>query len=230
MDNSIVLNPIETPNLSESVYEILRRLIINGDFEPGQRLHLTELENSLQVSRTPLKTALKRLELEGMVTIHARRGTFIAETNLSKLEENYKIRSSFELYVALCLFKYLKPEDYAFIDSIRQQMNALVDSCGNNWQSIVSDYINLDRQFHERLVEVGGPPRMLDMFKQLNVHMQMVSIVPHYGARDFQAMHFEHEQIFASIADRSPERLNATLLNHLESARFRALHYAQKAL
>ena len=90
MDNSIVLNPIETPNLSESVYEILRRLIINGDFEPGQRLHLTELENSLQVSRTPLKTALKRLELEGMVTIHARRGTFIAETNLSKLEENYK--------------------------------------------------------------------------------------------------------------------------------------------
>ncbi|MEQ8675398.1 MAG: GntR family transcriptional regulator [Aggregatilineales bacterium] len=224
-----MLNPIDTPNLSDAVYDILRRLIISGDFEPGQRLHLTELETSLNVSRTPLKTALKRLELEGMVTIHARRGTFIAETSASKLEENYKIRSSFELYVALCLFKYLSPEDYAFFDAIRQQMNDLVEACEGNWQGIVHPYVDLDRQFHERLVAVGGPPRMLDMFKQLNVHVQMVSIIPHYGTRDFQAMHFEHEQIFASIMDRSPERLNATLLNHLESARFRALHYAQES-
>ena len=225
-----MLNPIETPNLSDAVYDILRRLIISGDFEPGQRLHLTELETSLNVSRTPLKTALKRLELEGLVTIHARRGTFIAETSVSKLEESYKIRSSFELYVALCLFKYLSPEDYAFFDDIRQQMNDLVESCEGHWQGIVHPYVDLDRQFHERLVAVGGPPRMLDMFKQLNVHVQMVSIIPHYGARDFQAMHFEHEQIFASIMDRSPERLNATLLNHLESARFRALHYAQESV
>ena len=223
-----MLNPIETPNLSDAVYDILRRLIISGDFVPGQRLHLTELEASLNVSRTPLKTALKRLELEGLVNIHARRGTFIAETSVSKLEESYKIRSSFELYVALCLFKYLSPEDYAFFDAIRHQMNALVDSCEGHWQEIVTAYVGLDRQFHERLVAVGGPPRMLDMFKQLNVHLQMVSIIPNYGARDFQAMHFEHEQIFASIMDRSPERLNATLLNHLESARYRALHYAQE--
>ncbi len=226
MDNSVILNPIDTPNLSDAVYQVLRQLIINQNFVPGQRLHLTELEARLQVSRTPLKTALKRLELEGLVTIEARRGTYIAETSVSKLEENYKIRSSFELYVALCIFKYLTPEDYTFVEDIHFQMNTLLDSCDGIWQNIVGDYLDLDRQFHERLIEIGGPPRMLAMFKQLNVHVQLVSIVPKYKQRDFQVMHFEHEQIFASIANRSPERLSATLLNHLESARFRALQYA----
>ena len=53
----------------------------------------------------------------------------------------------------------------------------------------------------------------------------MTRIVPHYDQRALQSMHFEHEQIFSSLFDRSPERLSATLLNHLESARYRALKY-----
>ena len=122
-----MLSPIESTNLSDAVYGQLRQLIIEQSFTPGQRLDLGELEDSLQVSRTPLKTALKRLEMEGLVDIQARRGTFIAQIDADKLEENYKIRSSFELYVALCLFKYLKPDDYQTIERIRFEMNQLVD-------------------------------------------------------------------------------------------------------
>ncbi|GAB5491980.1 MAG: hypothetical protein Phog2KO_21950 [Phototrophicaceae bacterium] len=224
-----MLSPIEATNLSDAVYEQLRDLIIGQSFVPGQRLDLTELEDSLQVSRTPLKTALKRLEIEGLVDIQARRGTFIAQIDASKLEESYKIRSSFELYVALCLFKYLKDEHYETIYDIREQMNHLVDKCAGNWQEIITEYLQLDQQFHELLVRVGGPARMLDIFQQLGVHPQLHHIVPNYSEREFQAMHFEHEQIFASIVDYSPERLNASLLNHLESARYRVLLHSKKS-
>jgi DNA-binding GntR family transcriptional regulator len=225
LNNESLLRPIEATDLSESVYQILRQWIIQQSFNPGQRLNLTELEGSLQVSRTPLKTALKRLELEGFVEIHARSGTYIAQIDIDKLEENYKIRSSFELYVALCLFKYLTDDDYQFFEHIQNEMNQLVDTSGNNWKMIVADYLDLDRQFHERLVERGGPQRMLDLFRQMNVHTHMTQIVQHYHPREFQSMHFEHEQIFSSIFDLSPERLSATLLNHLESARYRALKH-----
>lgn len=223
-----MLSPIESTNLSDAVYEQLRELIIGQSLLPGQRLDLSELEDSLQVSRTPLKTALKRLEIEGLVDIQARRGTFIAQIDAEKLEENYKIRSSFELYVALCLLKYLKDEHYEIINDIHEKMNQLVDDCAGNWQSIISEYLQLDQQFHELLVTVGGPARMLDIFQQLGVHPQLHHIVPNYSDREFQAMHFEHEQIFASIVDYSPERLNASLLNHLESARHRVLLHSKK--
>lgn len=225
MANPVTLTPIEATNLSETVYEVLRRWIIEQNVEPGERLNLNLLEEYLQVSRTPLKTALKRLELEGLVEIQPRSGTYIARTNPDKLDEAYKIRSSFELYVALCLFKYLTPEDYAFISDLHQQMNQLVNN-GQNWSDIAIAYLDLDRQFHERLVAVGGPPRMLDLFMQMNVHVQMAQVVTRYQARDAMTVHFEHEQIFAAIQDQSPERLSASLLNHLESARYRAQRYA----
>jgi DNA-binding GntR family transcriptional regulator len=228
LNNESLLRPIEATDLSESVYQILRQWIINQSFNPGQRLNLTELEDSLQVSRTPLKTALKRLELEGFVEIQARSGTFIAQIDREKLDENYKIRSSFELYVALCLFKYLTEHDYQVFKQIQDDMNQLVNSCHDNWQLIVTDYLELDRQFHERLVARGGPQRMLDLFKQMNVHTHMVRIVRQYHPREFQSMHFEHEQIFSSIFSQSPERLSATLLNHLESARYRALKHFEE--
>ena len=228
MDNLEGLEPIHTNNLSDSVYVTLRRWIIDQHFQPGERLHLPQIEQSLQVSRTPLKIAMKRLEAEGFIDIHPRRGTFIAQTNPDRLEESYKIRSSFELYVALCLFKYLKNEDYRFFDTTRSQMISLVEESGTSWREIVPDYLALDQAFHERLVAVGGPARMLDLFQQMQVHTQMIPIVQRYHTRDFQAMHFEHQQIFASITDRSPERLNATLLNHLESARYRALSHSRE--
>lgn len=69
---------------------------------------------------------------------------------------------------------------------------------------------------------------MLDLFKQMNVHTHMVRIVRHYHLREFQSMHFEHEQIFSAIFTQSPELLSATLLNHLESARYRALKHFEE--
>jgi len=224
LDKTNLLKPIETTNLNESVYRVLRQWI-TANLNPGQRLNLTELETHLQVSRTPIKMALKQLELEGFVEIQARRGTFVAPIDLDMLDGNFKIRSSFELYVALCIFKYLTDEDYAFFDDIRFQMNQLVVSANSNWQSIIVDYLDLDQQLHERLVQCGGPERMMQLYTQTNIHTQMTRIVPHYELHEFQSMHREHLEILASIFDQSPETLSASLLNHLESARHRALNH-----
>ena len=223
-DNTVSLSPLEIPNLNEAVYHSLRGAILRYDFAPGQRLDLTELEHRLQVSRTPLKNALTRLEVEGLVEVHPRRGTFISEIGLEKLDEDYKIRSAFELYVALCLYKYLQPQDYQFFSEIRSQMAQLASTSEDNgWQTVIHDYLELDHDLHERLVSRGGTPRMVVLWQQTNVHMQMGRLVSHFTARDFDNIHFEHEQILDAIDAGSPERLSAALLNHLESSRLRAI-------
>jgi DNA-binding GntR family transcriptional regulator len=177
------------------------------------------------VSRTPLKNALTRLEVEGLVEIQPRRGTYVTTISAARLQEAYKIRSAFELYVALCLFKYLKPEDIEFFDEIQASLGKL--ACTGDWSAVIHDYLQLDRQLHERLVMRGGTPRMLELFQQMNVHMQVARIVHQYQPRDFEMIHFEHEQVFAALDAGSPERLSAALLNHLEDSRLRALHHAE---
>lgn len=226
MENKVELHPVSLPSLDDVVYELLRERILRYDFAPGERLDLSELETSLAVSRTPLKNALTKLEAEGLVDIQARRGTFVMPVNGEKLDEAYKIRSAFELYVALCLFKYLTPEDYAFFQEMRGAMDDLAQT--GDWQAVIHDYLELDQQFHQRLVERGGTPRMVQLFQQMNVHMQVARIVRHFNPRDFDAIHFEHEQIFEALEDPSSQRLSAALLNHLEASRMRALKYSQE--
>ncbi|MBL8163814.1 MAG: GntR family transcriptional regulator [Anaerolineae bacterium] len=202
------------------MYDLLRERILTQRFVPGQRLDLQELEQQLQVSRTPLKDALSRLELEGLVEIHPRRGTFVAALNPQKFEEAYKIRSAYELYVALCLFKYLTQDDHHFLRQVGEQMNALAEV--GDWQTVAGEYVQLDQQLHERFVLRGGPPRMLRLYEQTHVHLYLRLAQPYFSDRDFEATHFEHEQILEALASQSPDRLNAALLNHLESERVRA--------
>jgi DNA-binding GntR family transcriptional regulator len=214
------LPPISLSSLNEMVYELLRERILSQRFLPGQRLDLIELEQQLQVSRTPLKEALSRLELEGLVEIQPRSGTFVAPLDPHKFDEAYKIRSAYELYVALCLFKYLTDDDYRFIRDTQQRMNTLVEMGG--WQTVAEEYMQLDQQLHERFVLRGGPPRMLQLYEQTHVYRYLRLALTYFSDRDFEATHFEHEQILESLASQSPDRLNAALLNHLESERVRA--------
>jgi len=213
------LLPVAVPNLNDVVYHVLRDRILSRGFVPGERLDLDDLASQLQISRTPLKDALNRLTVEGLIEIQPRRGTFVTKPDAQKLDEGYKIRSAYELYVALCIFKYLSPEDYRFFDDIREQMDDLART--GNWQQIALEYLDLDQQLHERFVLRGGPPRMLHLYQQTNVHTYVRLIIPCLSDRDFEMTHFEHEQIFAAIAIQAPDRLNAALLNHLEGARLR---------
>jgi DNA-binding GntR family transcriptional regulator len=225
LENQAELKPLKFTNLNDVVYDVLREHILQHQFLPGQRLNLNQLEVVLQVSRTPLKNALTRLEVEGLVEILPRRGTYVTTISAARLEETFKIRSAFELYVALCLFKYLKPEDEAFFDEIRAGLDDL--ACTGDWPAVMHEYLRLDQQLHERLVMRGGTPKMLELFQQMNVHMQIARIIPQYQPREFEMIHFEHEQVFAALDAGSPERLSAALLNHLEASRLRALHHAE---
>lgn len=213
------LPPVTLSSLNDLVYDLLRERILSQQFLPGQRLDLTELEQQLQVSRTPLKEALSRLELEGLIEIHARRGTFVTALDPHKFDEAYKIRSAYELYVVLCLFKYLDDDDYRFIHNAHEQMNRLAEL--GNWQTVAEQYMQIDQQLHERFVLRGGPPRMLQLYEQTHVYRYLRLGLTYFSDRDFEATHFEHEQILEALASQSPDRLSAALLNHLESERLR---------
>lgn len=214
------LNPVDLPKLNDVVYRKLREAILRHDFAPGQRLDLAELETRLQVSRTPLKHAMTRLEAEGLVQVLARRGTFVTEISAAKLEEDYKIRSAFELYVALCIYKYLEPADYNFFTDLQTQMDSLATQAKqHSWRKVIKDYLELDRELHMKLVLCGGTPRMVNLWQQTNIHMQVTQLTHKMDETDFETAHFEHRQILDALLIGSPERLYAALLNHLESSR-----------
>lgn len=81
------------PNLSEEIAARLRRSIADGELGPGQRINESELSAALEVSRTPLREALCRLDSEGFVTTRSRRGFFVRTLGPREIEELYRVRA-----------------------------------------------------------------------------------------------------------------------------------------
>ena len=83
-------------SLAERVASILREMFLNGELLPGQRLIETEIAQQLDVSRGPVRDALKMLQEEGLVHIEPRKGTFMAKLAYEDLDDFYLLRGVIE--------------------------------------------------------------------------------------------------------------------------------------
>ena len=79
-------------SISEAVTDTLRSAILNGQLKPGQKLPQAEIAEQLGVSRIPLRDALRRLEVEGLVLMDDRRGARVAEVSMEELDEIFQMR------------------------------------------------------------------------------------------------------------------------------------------
>ena len=96
MENLTKLNLDEYKPLRDVVFENLRGAIVEGRLKPGQRLMEVQLAEQLGVSRTPVREAIRKLELEGLVVMLPRKGAYVANMSLKDLIDVLEIRASLE--------------------------------------------------------------------------------------------------------------------------------------
>lgn len=97
------LIPVSLDNykpLREIVFEALREAIINGTLEPGERLMEIQLAEEMGVSRTPVREAIRKLELEGFVVMVPRKGAYVAGLSMKDIADVFEIRTALESLAA----------------------------------------------------------------------------------------------------------------------------------
>ena len=94
MDNINKINMDDYKPLRDLVFDNLREAILKGDLNPGDRLMEVQLANKLGVSRTPVREAIRKLELEGLVIMLPRKGAYDADMSLKDIIELLEIRAS----------------------------------------------------------------------------------------------------------------------------------------
>lgn len=123
--------PLKTPirSLRETVYEHLRTLMNQGRLRPGNYLDLNALEEEIGISRTPLRDALLRLECEGFVEIHNRRGVRIIELTLEMIRDIYEILGALESTALRSVADRITPAVTRRMNELNREMvRALDDS------------------------------------------------------------------------------------------------------
>lgn len=149
------------PSLGQAAYEILKGAILKGDLAPGSRIVETRMAEALNISRTPVREAIQRLEREGHVTPHRSGGFVVAGTTPSDIMEIFGIRSVLESYAARLAARHHSPED---LIPLEERITAFREALERD---AVEDLMGINTAFHDLLYGLSRSPRLIRMIHGL---------------------------------------------------------------
>jgi len=143
-------------SLASSVYEELKRRLNAGLLKPGEFIDLTALGRELGMSRTPLRDALIRLELEGFVVVYPRRGVMVRALQRSDIRDIYQIIGALEASVIEEIARRFRPSDADRMEALCAEMTKALDA--DDFDS----YYSANLRFHDVYLELSDNRKLID--------------------------------------------------------------------
>lgn len=142
--------------LKDDAYDNIKRMIIVGELPPGELLSERKLSRALGISGSPVRAAIERLGMEGLVCISPQRGTFVLDLSVDEIAELFEVRTVIESYIAGRLAGRLNPDQ---VDRLRTQLADQSTSAAEEQRELIRD-VELDMQFHLLLSRIFGNREM----------------------------------------------------------------------
>lgn len=209
------LGPIQLDNyqpLRELVFEALREAIINGTLKPGERLMEVTLAEELGVSRTPVREAIRKLELEKLVIMVPRKGAYVADVSKRDVAEVFEIRRALEGLAAQLAADRISDDH---LESLERYLVKIADAIE---KGDVEQFVSIDMSFHEELYQASGNERLGQMINNLREYIQRYrsTSLAHPG-RMKQAL-VEHRKVVEAIGNRDPNLAKKLAEEHIVNA------------
>jgi DNA-binding GntR family transcriptional regulator len=185
--------------LREVVFETLREAIIKGVLKPGERLMEKQLAENMGVSRTPVREAIRKLELEGFVRVIPRKGTYVSEISFTDVREIYEIRASLEALACGLAAQRAAPEQ------IEEMKRYLAEEKDYLVIEDLSLTVKTDVGLHELIYQATSNERIMGIMNNLKKHLyRLRSTSLAYPGRKEKSLE-EHQEIVQAIAKRDVE-------------------------
>jgi DNA-binding GntR family transcriptional regulator len=216
--NSALRQVLERPNLRDQIYNVLKKLIILRRIKPGEKINEEELAKTLQVSRTPVRETLLRLEHEGIVEIIPRRGAYVVSQSREKVVNILQVREVLEGLVARLATENMEGRT---LNRLRNCLNKI--NSAKNDDDMLLKYPAADAEFHTLLLEACNNDVLKNMMEIVNIHLQVIrlrTVVLPGRAKQTVA---EHYNILEAIEKGDAVSAERTMRKHVESVRKDAL-------
>ena len=192
------------------VYEILKSRILSGEFPGGMRLNPAAIGAELGVSRTPVREALQRLDVEGLVSIGLNRGAEVTRLTLDEVREVFKIRGALETLAAAEASRNLHDDALDEFEFLVRRMERA--------QGDVREWISRHDAFHDRIYQFARMPRLsaeIERFRDA-VQPYLRLYIDVYGQLEMPGV--EHRALLEHIASGDPDRAADAVGRHIEQA------------
>lgn len=228
MKERYVPAPPSRQTLTDSVYEAVQEMVMEQHIEPGARVNIDLLARQLNVSPTPVREALARLEMDGLVSKEPLRGYTITPTlDVKSFNDLYDLRRLLEPFAARAaaerrdegVLRALAGE----INEMRRAVEASGGSAGTSYQEY-REFAWQDARFHEAIAGSSGNSLLSDTLRRLRSHLHLYRLYHLYYTTEEigNATVIEHSAILDAIRAGDPERADGAMLDHINRSRDRS--------
>ncbi len=200
--------------LGETVFSILRDQILTGVLKPGDRLLYNNIAAQLDVSLTPIKEALLRLEQEGLVQIIPRKGAFVTKISKRDAIEYTNIRLALESLAAetICQGKGIAPAEVRKMLEINHQLDQTIRDMR------IKESLELDNEFHKTLVSFSGNMRLMEMISQMPLLNICAAVgAEYYVIRSGETIVKTHAAIIDMLQKKDPTTAKQLLKENIQA-------------
>lgn len=155
------MNPDEYLPLRDVVFNTLRQGILTGILKPGERLMEIHLAQKLGVSRTPIREAIRMLELEGLVTMVPRKGAIVAMISKQDLSDVLEVRKALDCLATELACQRISDEQKELLQNVAREFERSVAS--KNVMKIAES----DVKFHDVILQASGNKRLIQLMNNL---------------------------------------------------------------
>ena len=209
MNSSVI---VRAP-LHVQVAERLRVLIDSGELAPGTRLNEIELCNTMGVSRTPLREAIRSLATEGLIELQPNRGAIVSIVSQEDVTEILPIMASLEGLGGRLAATHM---DQSKITQVRKIHDQMIAHYKNNE---VAEYFETNRLIHELITEGSSNQTLVDTINSLSAKVRRARFTAQMTKESWAKAVSEHEEMIAALEAQDPDRLEAILVQHVETKR-----------
>ncbi|BCN28811.1 GntR family transcriptional regulator [Anaeromicropila herbilytica] len=209
MEDKLKVTLNEYLPLRDIVFNTLRQAILKGELEPGERLMEIQLADRLGVSRTPIREAIRKLELEGLVVMIPRKGAEVARITEKDLNDVLEVRCSLEeLAVELACEKITKEE----LEALRKSMDDFKAAIHEKDVTISAEK---DVTFHDIIFQATRNDRLIQILNNLREQMYRYRVEYLKDLESHAILVNEHQEIYDSIEKKDVEKAKESIKKHI---------------
>ncbi|HNU80474.1 MAG TPA: GntR family transcriptional regulator [Bacillota bacterium] len=213
MDNNFLELKLDNYKpLREVVFNSIRGAIISGVLKPGERLMEVQLAEKMGVSRTPIREAIRKLELEGLVVMIARKGAYVADLSIKNITDVLEVRAALEGLASGLAALRMTEEEIKDLELTARHFEQAMNS------NDVEGIIQTDIEFHEKIFKATRNEKLLQLTNSLMEQVQRFRVMYLNKAIKSTNLIKEHYKIVEAISRRNREMAENISKIHIQNA------------
>lgn len=204
------------PNSAEVAYQHIRGAVLAGDYPPGSRIKEETLAESIGVSRTPIREALRRLHSEGVVRMIPNRGAYVMSFSDEELEELFALRADIDGYAAELAASKITEEQVDELSGLVDEMFVVAAGRGSGWLERLAD---LDRDLHQGVFESTENEALIQVASSFREIPGVLKTFDLYTDDQLDRSLRHHREIVDSLRAGNPGWAEAISRAHVMAAR-----------